>query len=427
VQQGGPGEPWAEPTLIDISKRNPDGTDWGDPRTGKKKLLFRVPTLDTQFTIPRPVTSATITFHGLCAFNSVAFFGRRAENFTSSQKWYEIVTPSGLIFPHQFHKTNWDPLTMKKPPETTFSVGSLHPMIQSYQKISELWKDLQDPQAHMPNEGIFDIPVSTFFKSNEQALPFWDEQFPEDAKWDWFLKTIPIEKQDASPDIWNEEPTEGEEDNHFMRMGNPYMMAVKHDKAAEDAKKKKLPVWVGPKKFRFQDIPKDNRTLPNFNLLNWYTHNSYIEIPMSQRMALYFDSRAEKGITDSISSVGQVLTGTLGLTGIGGIIGGLMGGPLGFAFGAAVGKYGKAAIEAIGKILGTIIGMGAGFAWNSSGKNSLPDNAKRQLPGFMCLLPKDKLELYLESLFHMDTPIFGGRHARLPYNSFTTADRNPIN
>jgi len=29
---------------------------------------------------------------------------------------------------------------------------------------------------------------------------------------------------------------------------------------------------------------------------------------MSQRMALYFDSRAEQGISDSSSSVGQVLT-----------------------------------------------------------------------------------------------------------------------
>jgi hypothetical protein len=43
----------------------------------KRFLIGRLPTLDTQFTIPRPVTSATITFHGLCAFNSIAFFGRR--------------------------------------------------------------------------------------------------------------------------------------------------------------------------------------------------------------------------------------------------------------------------------------------------------------------------------------------------------------
>jgi|ERR1043166_7140416 hypothetical protein len=99
IQQGGPGEPFAEPTLINIYKRNKDNTDWTDPRTGKKKLLGRIPTLDSQFTIPRPVTSATITFHGLCAFNSIAFYGRRAENFSAAQKGYEIISPSGLIFP----------------------------------------------------------------------------------------------------------------------------------------------------------------------------------------------------------------------------------------------------------------------------------------------------------------------------------------
>ena len=100
-----------------------------------------------------------------------------------------------------------------------------------------------------------------------------------------------------------------------MRMGNPYMMAVKNDEAAEDAVKKKFPVWVGHKRFRWKDVTKGSRNLPNLNMLNWYTHNSYIEIPMSQRMALYFDSRAEQGISDSSSSVGQVLTSSWGLTG----------------------------------------------------------------------------------------------------------------
>lgn len=71
---------------------------------------------------------------------------------------------------------------MKKPPETTFNVGSLHPMIQSYQKLSKMWKDLQNQKAHMPNEGIFDIPVSTFFHSNPKALPFWDDKFLKDSR-----------------------------------------------------------------------------------------------------------------------------------------------------------------------------------------------------------------------------------------------------
>ena len=55
--------------------------------------------LDSQFLIPRPVTSATITFHGMCAFNSIAFYGRRAENFSAAQQGYEVVGPSGLISP----------------------------------------------------------------------------------------------------------------------------------------------------------------------------------------------------------------------------------------------------------------------------------------------------------------------------------------
>jgi hypothetical protein len=39
---------------------------------------------------------------------------------------------------------------MRKPPETTFSTGSLHPMLQSYPKLSEMRKDIQDPQKIMP-------------------------------------------------------------------------------------------------------------------------------------------------------------------------------------------------------------------------------------------------------------------------------------
>jgi hypothetical protein len=186
IHQGGPGEPFAEPTFFE--GKDEKGNDYINPRTGKKVLLGRVPVLDTQFTIPRPVTSATITFHGLCAFNSIAFYGRRAEAFQLARKGYEFVGSSGLIFPYQFHKTNWDPLTMNKPPETTFSLGSLHPMIQSYEKMSELWKNLQNPQKFMPTEGIFNVPISTFFTSNENILPFWDDDFLKDAKWDWFMK-----------------------------------------------------------------------------------------------------------------------------------------------------------------------------------------------------------------------------------------------
>jgi outer membrane lipoprotein SlyB len=101
-------------------------------------------------------------------------------------------------------------------------------------------------------------------------------------------------------------------------------------------------------------------------MLNWYTHNSYLEIPMSQHMALYFDSRAEKGVQDSISSIGQVLANTPALTGIGGIVGGMMGGPLGMAFGSALGSLGGkllgSAIESFFRVFGTIVGIGAGFS-----------------------------------------------------------------
>jgi hypothetical protein len=44
--------------------------------------------------------------------------------------------------------------------------------VRSKDKLSALWKELKNPQAHMPNEGIFDIPVSTFFTSNKDSLPF---------------------------------------------------------------------------------------------------------------------------------------------------------------------------------------------------------------------------------------------------------------
>ncbi len=89
-------------------------------------------------------------------------------------------------------------------------------------------------------------------------------------------------------------------------------------------------------------------------MLNWFTHNTYLEIPMTQRMALYFDSRAEKSVADSISSVGQTLTGAAGAMGMGGIIGGMVGGPLGAVFGAAMGKAGSS-------LLGNFLGRAAGF------------------------------------------------------------------
>lgn len=37
-------------------------------------------------------------------------------------------------------------------------------------------------------------------------------------------------------------PTEGDEDNLWMTMANPYMKAVKHSEAAKDAVKNKNPV-----------------------------------------------------------------------------------------------------------------------------------------------------------------------------------------
>jgi len=66
---------------------------------------------------------------------------------------------------------------------------------------------------------------------------------------------------------------------------------------------------------------------------------------------------------------------------------------------------------------GAIFGTGMGFIWNASGKNYLSDSQVRQLPGFMTLLPKDKLELYIKTLYH--TGYFGKQHARLPIIIYT--------
>lgn len=41
----------------------------------------------------------------------------------------------------------------------------------------------------------------------------------------------------------------------------------------------------------------------------------------------------------------------------------------------------------------------------------------------MCLIPKDKLEIYIKSMFHMS--LFGKKHARLPYHHFNSADQYP--
>jgi len=94
-----------------------------------------------------------------------------------ARKGYEFVGTSGLIFPYQFHQSQFDPLTMNKPPETTYAVDSLHPMVQSYQEMSKMWNEIQNPQTFMPHEGIFNLPVTTFLNSNKKNLPFWDENF----------------------------------------------------------------------------------------------------------------------------------------------------------------------------------------------------------------------------------------------------------
>jgi hypothetical protein len=119
-----------------------------------------------------------------------------------------------------------------------------------------------------------------------------------------------------------------------MTLANPYMKAVKHVDAAKDAKKKKKPIWVGPKTFEYDRIPESNRNLATLNILNWYTHNTYLEIPMSQHQALYFDSKAVDTIKSGTETVGQVLGSSIGLMGIGGIVGGALGGPIGAVFGA---------------------------------------------------------------------------------------------
>lgn len=227
-----------------------------------------------------------------------------------------------------------------------------------------------------------------------------------------------------------------------MTMANPYLKAVKNLEAIKDALKdpnNKKPIWIGPKKFNYGNVPRtyynnqniesNNRNLATLNMLNWFTHNSYLEIPMSQRMALYFDSRASEAISSGLSSAGSTIGGVLGSMGPAGVVGGMFGGPAGMVFGGLLGgligsKVLKQLGSAIGRVAGSVIGAAFGFIWNSSGKNSLSDNQKRQLPGFMCLLPKDKLEMYLKTLFHMS--LYGGsNHARLPYNYLTTADNYP--
>src|SRR5688572_23173876 len=144
-------------------------------------------------------------------------------------------------------------------------------------------------------------------------------------------------------------------------LANPYMKAVKHYDAARKANLEKK--RVGPKKFSYGQVLTGNRNLPNLNMLNGFTHNSYLEIPMTQRMALYFDSRAEQSIQDSVSSIGQSLAGSKGIMGIGGVIGGSLGGPLGAVFGAAAAQLGAKLlgniIEKAFNLVGAIIGRGA--------------------------------------------------------------------
>lgn len=73
---------------------------------------------------------------------------------------------------------------------------------------------------------------------------------------------------------------------------------------------------------------------------------------MSQHQALYFDSRAVESVESGTQGIGQMLTTSAGLTGIGGIIGGMFGGPAGAVFGSVLGGLlGKTAIgEGVGKL-----------------------------------------------------------------------------
>jgi hypothetical protein len=124
----------------------------------------------------------------------------------------------------------------------------------------------------------------------------------------------------------------------------------------------------------------------------------------------------------------------------------MFGGPFGAVFGGMIGSTMGKMMSGISKKvwpwIGSIVGVGTGFLWNTSGFNNLKDNQKRQLPGFMCLLPKDKLEIYLKALFHMGAWVIGqdstgidhtstisliDEHARLlpGYTSPNSDDRDP--
>ena len=121
-------------------------------------------------------------------------------------------------------------------------------------------------------------------------------------------------------------------DNLWVTMANPYLKAVKHNEASKEAKKNKKPIWIGPKSFSYNRVPKkvldnsnrevNNRNLATLNMLNWFTHNSYLEIPISQRMALYFDPKAVHTVSDTIGGIGEGMKGIAGMGIIGGVVGG---------------------------------------------------------------------------------------------------------
>jgi len=61
-------------------------------------------------------------------------------------------------------------------------------------------------------------------------------------------------------DLTNYEVPDGEPkddlDNLWMTMANPYMKAVKHNDASKEAEKDKKPIWIGPQKFSYDNVPK---------------------------------------------------------------------------------------------------------------------------------------------------------------------------
>ena len=163
IQNGGPGEPYAFPTI----------------EPGTNKLI-----LDTDRLIPLPITHAQVYIYGTSAVSNFVFMGRPI-NVQPENVNYKIEAPR-LIFPYKFQAPIYDQISFKALPQNDFYFGLFDYALDTYFKD---WKsniaqgELFDETNTKLYEGHLRSNYSNMIKSNNITPPatlhnpYWSNNF----------------------------------------------------------------------------------------------------------------------------------------------------------------------------------------------------------------------------------------------------------